>query len=233
MNKEYIYLKCSKLIKNFYFVGKDSLMVRYTGWENEILSNTDINSAYRLHMRFHNCKADVIDAIDNWKIKLDMMDFKARYVREAVHREDCDKHSGLHMQWNRFAKNQDLTNKGKDAFLINVSGVQTATMGKPMKIGDIKKCLSKAVINIAKYTGGNKLYDYTKCEAYKYCGKDIDWDEDGTTTQKPTTKPSTTAPPSTTVSTTVKPTGSTYLNPKCRQVRDIKYSDQSKFYNLI
>ena len=193
-------------------------MVRYTGWEDGILSNTDIKSPYRLHMRFENCKAEVIDAIDNWKIKLDMMDYQVRYIREAAHREDCDDNSGLHMQWKRSSKNKDLANKGKDAFILNVSGVQTATMGKPLKVGDIKKCLSKAVINIAKYTetdarAGNKLYDYTKCEAYKYCGKDIDWDEDGTTTEKPTTKPTTkpsTVPPSTDVSsTTVRPTGST------------------------
>ena len=181
-------------------LGKNSLVARYTAWEDGVLADTDINSDYRLHIRFENCKAEVIEALDNSEIKLDMMDYQIRYVREAVHREECDDKSGYHIQWKRTRKNRDFSNKGKDAFMLNVGGVQTSTAGKPFNVWDIKKCLSKAVINIAKYTEGNKLNDYTKCEAYKYCGKDIDWEEDGTTTTS-TTKTTTT----TTTTTTTKP----------------------------
>lgn len=71
-------------------------------------------------------------------------------------------------------------------------------------------------------TDNNKMDDFTKCEAYKYCGKDIDWDEDGTTTTRPTTvtgqsttsRPttitqSTTSRPTTVTQSTTRPTGST------------------------
>ena len=46
---------------------------------------------------------------------------------EGIHREKCGNTDLFVIQWRRFAKGRDLSNKGNDAFMLNVFGMAWAT----------------------------------------------------------------------------------------------------------
>ena len=185
-------------------LGRDSTMMRFTGWRDGFLPNTNVTSDYRFTMRLQDCDPGVIDAIDARTINLDLMDYRIRYTTEAVHRQTCDDGSdALVLQFKRTVQGRDFSNKGNDAFMVIATGILTSTWGTDIKYNHVRKCFSNSAISLSKIDDTNEMDDYTKCEAYKFCGKDIDW---GTTTTGGASTTKTTTTKTTTTGTTPVPT---------------------------
>ena len=112
------------------------MVVRYTGLREGQLPSIPVDAAYRFHLTLQDCNPEVYSAIDSMDLKIDVLDYKVRYYREAVHFENCGKNTSYVMQWRRFYKKIDFTNKGNDAFMVDISNIFDATKDTHLKFMD-------------------------------------------------------------------------------------------------
>lgn len=66
--------------------GQDTMVFRLTGWRADVeMFGLTVDSDYRLiiSMDSDECSLDFMESIENRVVRLDVMDYKAKYMREG------------------------------------------------------------------------------------------------------------------------------------------------------